>query len=338
MNEAGGIDGHPVKLIVSDDGADPGRGKANAKELVEKDGAIAFLAEFAPTARSAYADYMREKRIPVISGDQATTEFSTNPMYFPAGSNALVEVYGAIYEGKRLGAKRLAMLYCAEIAGCKVATTVARQAAQEQGVDYVYEGSISVAQPDYTAECLQARRAGADFVYPLGDPNTFARFARSCDRQGYHPMYMAVSAEQNDDLAKATGIQGGLIGAQPQISWFQREGTPGLAEFTQAMDKYAPGATARGQAVMTGWVAGKMVDKALLDARPLPATVQAADILRGLWSFKQETLGGLIPPMTFEAEKPAPVGNCWFANAVVNGKWVAPHGVTPTCPPISIKL
>jgi hypothetical protein len=44
-----------------------------------------------------------------------------------------------------------------------------------------------------------------------------------------------------------------------------------------------------------------------------------------------ETLEGLTPPLTFREGKASPFGQCWFATAVVNKQWVAPHGVKPVC-------
>jgi ABC-type branched-subunit amino acid transport system substrate-binding protein len=37
INEAGGIDGHPIKLIFYDDGGDPSKAVLIAKKLVEED-------------------------------------------------------------------------------------------------------------------------------------------------------------------------------------------------------------------------------------------------------------------------------------------------------------
>ena len=337
VNDGGGIEGHLVKVISADDGGDPARAKANAKDLIERQGAVAFLADYSPITRSAYSDYIREKQVPVLGGDQATVEFHSNPMYFPAGSFSAVLVYGAVVEAAKVGKKRLAFLYCAEIPDCQTASDWARQAAEQHGMQLVYTTKISLAQPDYTAECLQAKRFEADVVYPLGDPNTFGRFTRSCDRQNYHPLYINAHSEQDQGMASDTGLQGGLLGAQPQVPWFLHSETPAIAAYRAAKEKYAPGAK-EGQDVMVGWVSGKMVEKALLAARPLPGVIKSADVLRGLWTFSGETLLGLVPPMSFTRGQPAAIGNCWFTTSVIQGKWTAPNGASPSCEPLNLKV
>lgn len=330
INERGGLEGRPVRILSVDDGGDPARSKANLKDLVETRGVVAILGDYSPVTRSAHSDYILEKRIPVIGGDQGTPEWVRNPMYFGAGANAQTLVYGAVTEGARAGKKRLAFIYCAEIPDCKGASLQGREAAADHGMVLAYEASVSVAQPDYTAECLQAQRHHADVVYMLADTNSFARFARSCTRQGYNPMYVNASAQQDQGMARYEGLAGGLRGTQPQVPWFVRTGTPAIAEYAAALSRYAAGAK-QGQDVMTGWTAGKILETALGHVSPRPARIGSSEILRGLWSIRDDTFGGLLPPTTFVENRPSSPGRCWFTTAVVNQGWTAPNGVTPFC-------
>ena len=47
--------------------------------------------------------------------------------------------------------------------------------------------------------------------------------------------------------------------------------------------------------------------------------------------FKNETFGGLTPPLTFVRDQPAPKASCWFYVTVKNNKMTAPQGNTPLC-------
>ena len=51
----------------------------------------------------------------------------------------------------------------------------------------------------------------------------------------------------------------------------------------------------------------------------------AQGILTGLYTLKNNTLGGLAPPLTFVAGKPNTV-TCVFLYGVQNGKYAATHG------------
>jgi branched-chain amino acid transport system substrate-binding protein len=50
----------------------------------------------------------------------------------------------------------------------------------------------------------------------------------------------------------------------------------------------------------------------------------------GLDSFKNETLGGLAPPLTFTAGKPHPI-NCYFEGRISHGTPVLENNGKPTC-------
>jgi branched-chain amino acid transport system substrate-binding protein len=151
-------------------------------------------------------------------------------------------------------------------------------------------------------------------------------------------MYVAASSGIDASLATVQGIQeGGMVSTQPQPPWFLKTETPAIAAYAEAKRRYAAGSK-EGQDVMVGWVAGQMIEKALANVSPLGRAVQPADFLRGLWMFKGETVGGLIPPTTFVQDQPTTdEGNCWYPGSVVNGKWTAPEGAQPTCIPMKLK-
>jgi hypothetical protein len=47
--------------------------------------------------------------------------------------------------------------------------------------------------------------------------------------------------------------------------------------------------------------------------------------------MRGETLGGIAPPLTFVANKPAPDAKCSFTMQVKNGKIEAPYGLKTFC-------
>src|SRR5207248_1381541 len=107
-------------------------------------------------------------------------------------------------------------------------------------MEVVYEAKISLAQPDYTAECIQAKTHGAEAMWTMGDTNSVGRIARSCARQGFTPLYVNAHSIQDDAMAGFSGLEGGLVGTQPQAPWFLTSGTPGITEYTNAIRRYAP--------------------------------------------------------------------------------------------------
>jgi branched-chain amino acid transport system substrate-binding protein len=81
-----------------------------------------------------------------------------------------------------------------------------------------------------------------------------------------------------------------------------------------------------------GWNVADIFAKAAQSIAP-DATPSTALLLKGLYTFKSETLGGTSQPLTYVPGKPpAHVNNmCAFPMQVVDGKWTAPRGNKPSC-------
>ena len=104
-------------------------------------------------------------------------------------------------------------------------------------------------------------------------------------------------------------------------------GTPATDEFQQALKVLGHG-IALGPAVSAGWTAGKLMERAGANL-PEPPTTDA--LLRGLWSIKNDTLGGLTYPLTFGEGKTSEKKACWFNVALHNGVWKSPDGYRGNC-------
>lgn len=265
----------------------------------------------------------------MIGGDVSTDHWFSNPMYFAGAAHSRVLVYGAVAEAASK-AKKLAVLFCAEVQDCSNVAGWVKEGARDAGVEVVYEAKISLAQPDYTAECLQARNRGADAIFEAADPNTMGRLASSCSRQSYRPLYINTHVLQDANMSKLDGIEGGMVGTQGVAPWFLTDETPGIRAYRTAIQKYAPQAKPA-QSVVIGWAAGKLFESAVGRLGSTADRLTSAETLRGLWQIKDETLGGLSVPITFGENQRPTIGRCWFADAVVDGRWVAPHGATPAC-------
>lgn len=321
INERGGINGHPVKIIVSDDGGDPARHKAAKQDLVERKGVIAFVGNGEPIAGESSVDYSTQKGIPMIGNEGGSDWYHRSPMYFPQAPNgdtywhSMMPGLAEVTKGK----KKFASVACVEAeTACGGADRVWHDEgiAKKNGFDPVYRARASLAQPDYTAECLAAQRAGAEVLVLVLDDTSIGRFANSCGRQRYNPIYawpLAPAATRHKDDPN-------LNGAVVLLNFFPwtKGDTPATAEFQAAMKKHFSGTVEPGHA--GGWAAGKMFEKA---ARATKAPNVSAGILEGLYSFQGETLGGLTYPMTFAKGQPAKRVECWGQLVIDKGKYVA---------------
>lgn len=72
LNAASGIGGHRVELVVRDDGGDPNRAVTLVQELVDGNGVRVMLGPILSSQVQAVAQYIGEKRIPMLSGFTAS--------------------------------------------------------------------------------------------------------------------------------------------------------------------------------------------------------------------------------------------------------------------------
>jgi branched-chain amino acid transport system substrate-binding protein len=331
VNAAGGLAGHQVQLLVADDAGDPARNRALTQQMIERNHVVAFVHNMAPLSGQASVTYVEEKRIPVVGSEGGSSWVNENSMYFPQMSSDRFAAYsfaGAAATAARAeGKKKVALFYCAEVQGC--ATVTKADAYREFGMEVVHQGRISVAQPDFTAECLSARDAGAEVVWLGSDAQTPARFAESCARVGdYRPLFTWASQVTTDRQAKNPNLQGAAIGP-PAAPWFV-DGLPAVREFRDAMARFATGVSIDGSALQ-GWASAKLFERA---ARRLSQRPTSSDILDGLWSVAGDDLGGLTFPLRFDREAPNNATyeqSCWWIVRIRHEEFTSPDGGQRHC-------
>jgi branched-chain amino acid transport system substrate-binding protein len=320
INERGGIKGHLVKLIVVDDGGDPARHKAAKQDLVERKGVQAFVGDGEPLAGESSVEYITSKGIPMVGNEGGSDWYYSSPMYFPQAPNgdtywrSMMPALAEVAKGKR----KFASIVCVEAAtACGGADRVwgDQGVAKANGFEVVYRAKVSLAQPDYTAECLAAQRAGAEVVALVLDDTSIGRLAGSCGRQRYNPMYTWPLAPAADRHKADPNLNGSVV-ILDFFPWTKGD-TPATGEFQSAMRKHFAGTVEPGHA--GGWASGKMFEKAAL-ATSAPTT--AAGILDGLYSLKGDTLGGLTMPLSFTPGQPAKRVECWGQLLIDSGKYI----------------
>jgi branched-chain amino acid transport system substrate-binding protein len=325
VNADGGLNGHPVDVLVADDGGDPGKALALARRMVEQDGVLAFFGMFGAATMHAITPYLEEQNIPVI-GSVPHPSIETSPVFFyPNTANLYVNQGNVVALVQASSARKVALLACGEADACPKAIADMKAVAPRLGVEVVYEARYSLAQPDFTAEVLGARNAGAEAVILVGDTASVSRFLRSADRQGWHPVMVAPSSIYNQVFVDAAGsLAEGVItfGTTAPYS------TSGLmAPYREAVARYVPGG-ALGDYGANMWVGGKLLERV---APSFGATVTRADIFTAMRALRDETLGGLTAPFSFPARPTAPGNRCIWPLRVAGGTWVAPQGDSPSC-------
>ena len=327
VNANGGLNGHPVRVIIADSQGDPNRYQQIAKQMVEREGIIAFVGNQNPLAARGAAQYLLEKNVPVVGGANVDHDlWYGNAMHFPAGADIKTLAFGVGQLAVQQSKPKLGIIWCSEAAVCRAFNDYisSPEMKQKTNAELVYSAQASLVQPDYTAECLQARNRGVQALMLALDSNAWHRFSRSCAQQGYNPQYigatMAFTRESDDPNLE------GALNPESVFPYGATDTEPARL-FQRAMAQYAPGQPVAAGAA-SAWVAGMLFREA---ARNLPAQPTSQDILNGLYSIKNDDLGGLTVPLTFTKGQPPQVPDCYFVVQIKNAKFTAPQGSKPNC-------
>jgi branched-chain amino acid transport system substrate-binding protein len=324
QNARGGLDGHPIKLIIGDDQADPATGLTLMKRMVENDHVVAFAGNLNVFGIDQYADYAKTKGIPFIGGDGIGARWYTDPDLFPAIAPTTRGIQAGLQYFVNQGATRLGMTYCLEVAkmcGYLNDTTVKSSV----GKYIVDDEQVSLVAPSYTSQCLRMQAAKIEVIYELMDTAGAARLAQNCATQGYKPKIMVLGLDATPAFPKVDAMQGAFVPG-PTIPLSETQ-IPAVAQYHAAMDKYAPGIGDSGTAGL-GWASGLVLGRA---GAHLPDNPTAADFEANLWKINNDDLGGFTTPLSFAKGKPAVPTSCVFIWGVKDHKFFAPQGPKAVC-------
>lgn len=319
VNDSGGVNGHKIELIIKDDGSNPGTSVTAAQSLISAH--VAAIID-STTLDQAWQKQVDAAKIPVVGGNFTTAPYYTDPNWYPTGQTNDSIVYANVATAKKSGGTKLGLLYCAESPQCQESVEATKSGAEKQGVSLVYQASIQAKAPNYTSQCLAAKEAGVDSLIILHSSSAIIHVAQDCARQNYAPAYVAEGTGFAGEIPAAEGLNQSYWAPFPILPFFAS------GEHVQTMnnvvDKYQPGLRQNPIAFTVvatqSWTAALAVGQAVkASAVPAGAKVTADDITRGLGTFKDETLGGWSPPLTFTPGKPHPV-DCWYIGRVQGGK------------------
>jgi branched-chain amino acid transport system substrate-binding protein len=325
VNGHGGLNGHPVKVIVKDTQSSSANALQAAHDFIENDHVVAIADN--TFQNSAYEKYVDGAKVPVIGLNTGAASFPylSDANFFTPTPNVLTVLKGLPKAASLLGTKKFSFLYCAEVAACQQAVPIVKGGAEAAGMTAPYSAGFSAASPNYTAQCLAAKQAGVDVLFAGGSvPTANKRVYDDCAKQGYRPL-AAFSVSTISQAVLSDPLIEHLVGVTAVLPWFLNQGE-GSALFHTVMDSYLPKATSQ-PVVAAQWAGLQLFGAA---AKNVGAAPTATDIYTGLYALKSETLGGLTVPFTFQSGKPVTSG-CLFAYRGDKGKLEALNTGLPLC-------
>jgi len=327
VNSHGGVQGHHVQVIVKDDGYNPGTSLADAKQLVQQDHVVALFDN--SDVSSSWASYVEQQKVPVLGGQETDAGY-TNPDFFPPGATFNFFTDADAAATKKVGVKKMADLYCVEVAICAQSASELGASLKQIGLDLVYSAGIGFAAPNYTAQCLAAKQSGATGM-TVGDATAIVvKVAEDCAAQGYTPIELSGDGTVAISWLTIPAMQGN-VDVQSNLPWFVHDAA--TKDMYAALDKYAPTVPKSpnfGEIALQAWTSGPELQAAAA-AGHLGAKPTAAAITAGLYALpKGTTLGGLAPPLHFAKGKTAS-NSCFFLMGIQHKKFVTLDRGKLTC-------
>jgi branched-chain amino acid transport system substrate-binding protein len=326
LNSFGGINGHPVQLATEDDGQNPATALQDAKALVEQDHVIAIVGEIS-LVDATWVPWVVSHGVPIVGGSSGEPIQGTSSGVFPSGSTLLAITVGSIAEAK--GKKNLGVMYCAETPVCAQFVPLAQGVGKLFGLK-VTPTSISATAPSYTAPCLKFRGAGVGALLVADNGPIVQRVVADCSLQGYTPLEVTTEAATSSTMLNDAQLAGTLA-AGGNANPFDSS-TPAVKEFREAVEKYYPGllgSTEFTQDDFYVWTGGKLFEAAA-KAADIGPTSTSAELEMGLYALKNDTLGGIAPPLTYTKGKPY-FTPCWFSAQIENGTLISLNRNRPVC-------
>jgi branched-chain amino acid transport system substrate-binding protein len=241
INDAGGINGRKLEVLVRDDAWDGTKGMNAARDLVERQKVFAICCIMSVNTSDPLTPYLDEKKIPHVGADGWGEPQYKGAWTFPVSASAVTEAHMlAKYQAEKQGAKRVAILYINNPTG-QAFVKAYDQVIKKFGGEVVFSQPATFDDPGTTTFIAQARTSEIDTISTYLDPGIFARMVREAAAQNYKP---------KNAFSGAAGL---YFGVTPNFTGPHAEGTiaathwvttdtntPGVAAYKALVEKYYP--------------------------------------------------------------------------------------------------
>ncbi len=209
INEAGGVDGRKIKIVIEDDACDPKQAVAVANLIVGQQ--IKFVDGHACSGSSIpAADVYADNNVLMM------TPASSNSVLTEKGHPTILRLYGrddaqgafiAPWIAERFRGKKIAILHDKSAYGKGLATVVKDKLNAAGVTEVLFEG-INPGEKDYSAVITKLKTVGAAFVYFGGWHTEAGLMLRQAADQGYKLNLMTGDSLATSEFWQISGPAG----------------------------------------------------------------------------------------------------------------------------------
>ena len=209
VNQAGGVAGRKIKIVVQDDACDPKQAVAVANLVVGQQ--IKFVDGHACSGSSIPAsEVYAENNVLMMS------PASSNPTLTEKGHATILRLYpsddaqgafAAPWIAEHFKGKKIAIVHDKSAYGKGLATVV-KDKLNAAGVKEVLFEGLNPGEKDYSAIVSKLKEAGADFIYFGGYHPEAGLILRQAADQNYKPQLMSADALATSEFWQISGPAG----------------------------------------------------------------------------------------------------------------------------------
>ena len=216
LNDAGGVLGHDVVLVIGDTGLDPTQATEEARRLIEVEGVHAIVGPLASSITLAVAESVASPAgVPVISPSATSPQLTIaedNDYLFRSTTSDAAQGPVLAQLAADQGLHNVGVIYLNDPYGQGLADAFA----QAWGGD-VNLVSIEDGQASYLSELQQAASNGAQALIAIAFPQQAEVFLREALEQGLFDHFLFVDGTKSQDLIDSIGADylNGMQGTAP---------------------------------------------------------------------------------------------------------------------------
>lgn len=275
VNEAGGINGRQVKIIMLDDQYSPPKAVEVTRRLVEQDQVLAIVGTMGTGTNTAIQRYLNVRKVPqlfVQSGIEKLNDPKNNPWTVPFVPSYLGEgkaIAQAILRNKPEA--KVAVLSQNDDLGKEVMRGLREGFGAQAAQRIVAHAAYEVSDPTVDSQVVQLRSSGADTFVTIGTGRFAAQAIRKIYDLGWKPdQYVNWGAGSLKltftpaGLEKSAGVMTMAVYKDPSQPRWSTD--PEVLEYHALVRKYAPGEDPMGGVGVTGYLIAQVLEKVLTEA------------------------------------------------------------------------
>lgn len=310
LNAAGGIDGHPVELVVLDSGSNEGTAVNQFRKLAIEENVVAILGPSSSGESIALQTFSKDLQTPTIAlaSSSSIVDPPENATYiFKQYSGTNESLKAQLEFAKDEGWTKIGLLHTNDGYGQDPAKRIDDVAA-EYGIEITGKEAFDATATDVTAQLgkLGEGKPDAVFVWAVNPANAIV--AKSAEQIGFKPALFnspgagsAAYIENAGSSAEGTYLQGSVVLAPESLKEDNPQYEAVNALVTGYQEAYGEPA---GQYAANGWDGSTLLVNAIKEAGlPDPSDVQAArDAIRDALENNTKDVVGVNAIYTFTPE------------------------------------